>query len=122
MEDVLAEVEVFLCKGAADVVFLIAAELCELLELGDDRVVGAAAVRPDAEVVVDLFPAVEGEDDVVHLFVHILDLVVGQLDAVGGDGEEEVLVVELLLFSGVGDGILDNLPVHQRFAAEKVEV
>ena len=109
-------------KGAADIVFLCTACLHKLLEFRNNRIVGTASIGTDTEIVVDLFTAVERQDDVVHLLIHIFDLIVGQLDTVGGDGEQEMLVVQLLLLSRVSDRLLDDFPVHQRFTAKKVEV
>ena len=58
----------------------------------------------------------------MHFLVGKLDDVVFDEQAVGGQGEAEILVVELLLLPGVGHHILDHLPVHQRFAAEEVHL
>ena len=122
MQDVIGEVLVVFGEGAADIVLSVAALLNQLLELGQDDVVAAASVHAEAHAVVDLFSAVEREDDVVHFLVDVVDLVVGQQHTVGGDGEAEVFVVFLLLGAGVLDNLLDDIKSHERFAAEEVHL
>ena len=68
----------------------------------------------------DLFPAVQAEDDVVHLLVAELRHLIVQQDAVGGQGEAEILVVDGLLGAGVGHQVFHHLPVHQRLTAKEI--
>ena len=56
----------------------------------------------------------------MHFLVGKLDDIVIDQQAIGGQGEPEILVVEFLLFPCVGHHILDHLPVHQRLAAEEI--
>ena len=92
------------------------------LEVRHDAVIAAVARYVDAEAVVDLLAAVEGEHDVVHLAVaEVRDLVVEQ-HAVGREGEAEVLARVLFDGARVSDEVFDYLPVHERFAAEEVDL
>src|SRR5699024_2752436 len=86
VQDVVGEVLVVFGEGSTDIVLPVATFLNQLLELGQDDVVAAASVHAEAHAVVDLFSAVEREDDVVHFLIDVVDLVVGQQHTVGGDG------------------------------------
>ena len=71
-------------------------------------------------MVVDFLSAVKAQHDVVHLLVGKLDHVVVNEHAVGGERKAEILAVLFLYGASVRHKILDHLPVHKRFAAEKV--
>ena len=73
-----------------------------------------------AEAVVDLFAAIQTQNDVVALLVAEIDHIVIDQHTVGGHGKAEVLVVDLLLLTAVGHQLFDHVKVHQRFAAEEV--
>ena len=76
----------------------------------------------DSEAVVDFLTAVQREDDVMHFAISkFCDLIVKQ-NAVGRESEADILVMELLLFAAVFDELLADIPVHQGFAAEEVDV
>ena len=77
--------------GAAHIVLPVAALRDKALEVRHDALIAAAPGGVDAEAVVDLGPAVEGEDDVRHLAVaEIGDLVVEE-HAVRREREAEML-------------------------------
>ena len=120
VEDIVGKVGVIVGIGAAHIVVLVAALFHELLELGHDAVVAAVACAVHAEAVVDLLAAVQTQHHVVALLVAEIDHIVVDQHAVGGHGEAEVLIVDLLLFAAVGHQLLDHVKVHQRFAAEEV--
>ena len=73
-----------------------------------------------AEAVVDLFAAIQTQNDVVALLVAEIDHIVIDQHTVGGHGKAEVLVVDLLLLTAVSHQLFDHIKVHQRFAAKKV--
>ena len=91
MEQVVGEIGVVMGEGAAHVVALTAAGLDQLLELGHNAVIAAAACNILAETVVDLLAAIQRKNHVVALFVGPLNDFIGDADAVGGQGEAEVL-------------------------------
>ena len=120
MEDVVGEVHIVVGEGAAHIVFLVAAGLGELLELGHDGVVAALTGVVLAQPVVDFLAAVDAHDHVVHFLIGKLDDLVVHQNAVGGQGEAELLVVGLLQAAAVGHQLLDHVPVHQGLTAEEV--
>ena len=122
VEDIVGEVGVVVGKGAAHVVALIAALLYKLLELGHNGIVAAMAGVILAEAVVDFLAAVQAQDHVVALLVAEVDDIIVNEHAVGGHGEAEVLIVDLLLLTAVGHQLLDHIKVHQRLAAEEVHL
>ena len=122
VEDVLGEIHVVVGEGAPDVVALSAPGLHQLLELGHDDVVAALVPGGPPQPVVDLLPAIQAQHHVVHLPVGEVDDVVVDEHAVGGEGEAEALVVDLLLLPAVGHQALDHVPVHQRLSAEEVHL
>ena len=108
--------------SAADVIIAFPAALCELLKLRDDRIVAAASLIIHAEAVVHLFAAVDTHDDVLHFAVGEFNHIVVNIDAVGGQREAETLMMRRFQTAAVADEFFDDLPVHQRFAAEKVHL
>ena len=120
MEDVVGKVQIVVGKGAPYIVIFVAAPPGKFLKLGHDLVVASLARAVAAQPVVDLLAAVQAHDHIVHLFVGELDHVVVHQYAVGGQGKAEILVFVLFDAAGIGHQVLDHLPVHQRFPAEKV--
>ena len=122
MEQVVGEIGVVMGEGAAHVVALTAAGLDQLLELGHNAVIAAAACNILAETVVDLLAAIQRKNHVVALFVGPLNDFIGDADAVGGQGEAEVLAFFFFNAASIGNQLFADLKVHQRFAAEKVNL
>ena len=122
VEDVVGEVHVVVGEGPAHIIAQIAPFFHKTLEFGDNDVIAANPGEVFPQAVVDLFPAVQAEDDVVHLLVAELRHLIVQQDAVGGQGEAEILVVDGLLGAGVGHQVFHHLPVHQRLTAEEVHL
>ena len=122
MEEVVREVGVVVRVGASHVIALVPARGDKALEVRHDALVAAVSGDVYPEAVVDLLAAVEGEDDVVHLAVAELRYLVVEQDTVSGEGEAEVLARVLLYGARVGDEVLYDLPVHERFAAEEVHL
>lgn len=56
------------------------------------------------------------------LLIGPLDDLIGDADAVGGEGEPEIFVVLLFDAAGVGHQLLADLKIHQRLAAEEVHL
>ena len=109
-------------ERAPQVVVLGAPALDELAELGHDHIVAPLPVHGGAQVVVDLPASVDGEHRVGHLPVDILDVLVVEEHAVGGDGEPEALPLLLLDGAGVGHRLLHGLHGHEGLAAEEVHL
>jgi hypothetical protein len=122
VEQVVREIGVVVREGAAYVVALAAARGDEFLEFRDDDVVAAAAVNVLAEAVVDFFSPVEAQNDVVALAVDPVDDLVCDADAVRRQREAEILVVLLFNAARVGDKLLADFKIEQRFAAEEIDL
>lgn len=71
-------------------------------------------------MVVDFLSAIKGQHDVVHLLVCKLYHVLVDEHAVGRERKTEIFAVFFFNRASVGNEIFDHLPVHKRFAAEKV--
>ena len=108
-------------KRAAHIVALAAACLDQLLEFGHNAVIAAVARQIHAEAVIDLLAAIKGEHHIVALLIAPVDDLIGDADAVGGHREAEVLVILFLDAACIGNQLLADLEVHQRFAAEEVD-
>ena len=122
VEDVVGEVGVVVGVGAAHVIVLVTALFHELLKLRHDGVIAAVACVVLAEAVMDFLAAIEAQHDIVALLVAEVDDIVIDEHTVGGHGEAEVLVVDLLLLAAVGDELFDHVEVHQRLAAEEIDL
>ena len=122
VDDVLGEIPVVTGEGTTQVVVLVTTSSHQLLELGENYIVAALAVDGGAHVVVDLRAAIQREHGVGHVLVDVIDGLIVQQDAVGGDGEPEVLVVLLLQGTGVVHGGLDGVHGHEGLAAEEVHL
>ena len=122
VEDIVGEVGVVVGVGAAHIVVLVAALLHELLELRHDGVIAAVACVVLAEAVMDFPAAIAVLHDIVALLVAEVDDVGVDEHAVGGHGEAEVLVVDLLLLAAVGHQLFHHVEVHQRLAAEEIDL
>ena len=104
----------------AHIVILPAARPDQLLEFRDNPRVTPAPAVVDADTVVNLRASVEGQDDIRHFAVGEVDYIVVNQYAVGRERKAETLPARLLHASGVLHKPLDNVPIHQRFAAEEV--
>ena len=122
VQDVVGEIRVGVGISAADVIIAFPAALCELLKLRDDRIVAAASLIIHAEAVVHRFAAVDAHDDVLHFAVGEFNHIVVNIDAVGGQREAETLMMRRFQTAAVADEFFDDLPVHQRLAAEEVHL
>ena len=109
-------------EGAAHVVLPIAPRLHKGLELGHDLLPAAVAGVVHPVAVVNFLAPVQAQNHVVALPVGKFHDLFIQEDAVGGEGEAEVLVVDGLQAPGVAHQLLDHIKVHQRFAAEEVHL
>ena len=122
VENVVGKVHIVMGEGSPHIVTLVSPLLDKPLELGDDDVIAPHPSQVLPQPVVDLLPAVQAEDHVVHLPVAERCHLVVQQHAVGGEGEAELLVVDGLLGPGIGHQVLDHLPVHQGLAPEEVHL
>ena len=76
----------------------------------------------DSEAVIDFLTAVQRKDDVMHFLVAEFRYLIVQEDAVCRKGEADILIVELFLLSSVCNELLYDIPVHERLAAEEVDI
>ena len=120
--DVLEEIRVRVREGAAHVVVFPAARRDEFLEFRHDFLPASVACVIDAVAVVDLLSSVEAQNNVAHLAVREVDHVVVDQHAVRRQCEAEVLAGLLLAAARVGDEFLDDVEVHQRLAAEEIDL
>ena len=118
--NILSEVGVSVSKRAAHIVVFSASRFDEFLEFRHDYIVTSHAAYGVSEVVVYLFYAVEGQNDVVHFLVCEFDHVVVNEHTVGCERKAEVFAVLFLYRASVCHEVFDHLPVHKRFAAEEV--
>ena len=88
----------------------------------NNHIIAAFAVDGLAEVIVDFLSAVKTENNVVALLVGKLNYIVVNKHTIGCKRKAEVLVVLLLDASGVGYNLFDHIEIHQRFAAEEVDL
>ena len=65
---------------------------------------------------------VDGYHHIGHLAVDEVDHLIVHQHAVGGDGELEALVARLFQAAAVGDQLFDHGEVHQRLAAEEIDL
>ncbi|MPM31948.1 hypothetical protein SDC9_78505 [bioreactor metagenome] len=68
----------------------------------------------------DFFSSVKAKYHVVHFTVGEFDHFVVQQHPVCGEGEPETLAALFFPLPRVGDGLFDDLPVHERLPAEEV--
>ena len=120
--DILHEIGIEVSEGAADIVFFSDgfARGLQGEEFGDDDLEAPYAPHGLAEAVVDFLSAVEAHHDIVHLAGGEVDDFLVHEHTVCGEGETEVLARLLFALSAVGDEAFHRLPIHERFAAEKV--
>ncbi|MPM73476.1 hypothetical protein SDC9_120456 [bioreactor metagenome] len=75
-----------------------------------------------AQRIVYLFSPIQADDDIMHLAVDERDLLVVKRDAVGGNRKMDDLIIFFLQLAPIGDQLFADRPVHQRFAAEEVNL
>ena len=92
------------------------------MELGEDDIIAAGAGDGLAHPVIDLRTAGQGENGVGHLPVDVLDVLVIEQHAVGGDGEAEVLPMLFFQRTGIVHRGLHRVHGHERLAAEEVHL
>ena len=87
-----------------------------------DDVVAAFAVGEDAQLIVHLLRAVHADRDADVVLREKLDDGGRQQRGVGGQAEVDVAALLFGLLIGVGDHLLQQREIHQRFAAEERDV
>ena len=122
MENVLRKVGVVMRERAAHIVTLSAARFDEPLEIRHDPVIRAVPVFIDAEAVIDLFPAIQRQNNVVTFPVRPLNDFISQIYAVGRQRKAEILVFLLLDTPCIRDQLFAHLKVHKRLAAEEINL
>ena len=120
MQDIVGKIRVVMGVGAPHIIILLAPAAGHLQETGNNQFIAAAAVSGFAQPVVHFRAAVHAEDHIAHFFIAEIHDLIGEEDAVGGDGEAEILIVELFLLPAVGHQLLDHFKIHQRLPAEEI--
>ena len=120
MENVIGEIGIKMRVCAAHVIALLTSGIRELLEERNYSVIASLSPEVNPEPVVYLFSSVQTQDHVVALLIGPLDDFIGDAHAVCSQCEPEVLILLFFDASGVGDQLLADLEVHQRFSAKKV--
>ena len=109
-------------ERAAHVVIFAAARCDQLLKFRNDFFPAAVARVVHAVAVMDFLSAVQRKHDIAAFTVcKINDIVVDQ-QAVGCERKAEILARFLFNTARIGDQILDHLKIHQRFAAEEIDL
>ena len=109
-------------KRPAHIIVFAAARLDEPLEFGNDAVPASLTGIVYAEAVVNLAATVEAEDDVAHLTVSKLYNVVVDENAVCRERESEIFARFLFDGARIGNEPFYDVEVHQRLAAEEIDL
>ena len=120
MEYILGEIRILMGKSTAHIVALAPTGLYQFLELRHDLVVAALSAIVHTGGIVDLFSAVQAENNIAHFLIGKLDHIVVDQHTVGGKGKAEILTPLLFHTPGIGHQLLHHVPVHQRLAAKEV--
>src|SRR5699024_9040368 len=94
--------------------------LNKLLELRHDYIIAAVTANSAAQSIMNFFSAVQTQYHVMHFFVCKFDDVIINQQTVGSQCETEVFVVFFFHTAGIIYQLFHHIPVHERFAAEKV--
>ena len=120
-QHVIGKVQIFAGKCAADIIILVLAALRnQLLELWNNDIIAAAAACGRAHLIVDALSTVQRQHAVVHVLVDIINLFVIQHQAVGRDGEAELLVLFFFQRTRICHRLFHGIPSHERLTTEKV--
>ena len=125
MDHIFCEIEIFLCEGAAYIILIelpIAALFNEPLVFRHDGTIATAAVHTEAKRIINLFAPINRENDIGHFTVDVIDFVICQQQAGGGDREAEIFVMLLFDRTGLCHHLLNDLKIHQRLTAKEIQL
>lgn len=109
-------------KRSPHIIFILISALGKFLKLGKYQIIASGSLREGPHIVMHFLTSVNTQHHIAHLTVAEFHHFVIQGNSIGCQGETEILVVDLLLFSSVTHQIFDNLPVHQRLTAEEIHL
>ena len=122
MEHILGKIQVVVGEGPPDIIFFLMTAVRKFLKFRHDQVVAPFSISERPHPVVDFLPAIQAENHVPHLLIaEIHDLAI-QEHAIGGEGEAEFLVMELLLLPAILHQVFYDLPVHQRLSPKEIHL
>ena len=107
---------------AAHVVFFAVTMLHRVRQVVADRLVRTLAAHPRTHLVMHFFTTVQTQHETDMLLIEILHLALIQQHAVGRQRQLENLVVFFLLRADIIDRLLHHMVIHQRLAAEEIDL
>ncbi len=120
---IVREIKVVLGVCTTDVPVLVLVTLCnKLLKVREYLIIAALSADKHSHAVIDLFPAVYRENDVVHLLVQELYLLIIEYQTVSCHSEAETLVSLLLTGAAVLYQLLYHIVVEHRLSAEEIDL
>ena len=122
IDDVGRKVHVVAGEGTADIVFLALAVRHAVLEILHDLIIGAFAMDARTHTVMHFLAAVKRQDETDVIVCQIFDLFLVEQKAIRGEGHLDLLAVLLFLLVYIVDGLLYDVPVHERFTAEEIKL
>ena len=120
--NVLKKIGVGMRKCTPHIIVFAAARRDQLLKLGNDPVPASVSGIIHSEAVVNLAPAVKTQHHIAHLAVGKVNNVVVNKHSVCRQRKTEVLARLFFNAARIGDKTLYHVEVHQRLAAEKVDL
>ena len=69
MHDILGKIQIIMGKGTAYIIIGLVTAFCQLLELRYNQIIAALPTPKRAHSVMYLFPAVDTQNDIAHLFI-----------------------------------------------------
>ena len=122
IDDVGRKVHIVTGEGTADIVFLALAVRHAVLEILHDLIIGAFAMDPRTHTVMHFLAAVKRQDETDVVVCQIFDLFLVEQKAIRGEGHLDLLAVLLFLLVYIVNGLLYDMPVHERFTAEEIKL
>ena len=120
MQNVIGEIKIMMSKSTSYIILVLISGFCEFLEFRNDQVIASGSLAERTHEVMDFLTAIYAENNISHLTVTELHHFVVEKDTIRGKCETELLIMKFLLFSSVGNQVLDHLPVHQRLTAKEI--
>ncbi len=122
MENIVCKIRIVVGICTADVIAFIPPRRRKFLEFRHNPVIASGPCEVLPQMVMYFLPPVQAQYNIVHLAVGKLYHFIIYQNAVRCQRKPEIFVMDLFLFPCVGNNLLHNLPVHQRFPAEKVNL
>ena len=114
MINVLCKIEIVFCKSSACIIFLVFAFKTffnKFLELRNNYVIASFSVDCKTHIIVYAFSSVEGKNNVFHLLIDVINVIIIKKNAVGGYGKTEFFLIFFFLASGIVNNFFNRIPV-----------